>query len=267
MKEKILILVKTYPTFSKKYFELVCTAGINEKGEWRRLYPIPFRELSEIEKYKKYQWIEVTLEKNISDSRKESYKVKGDIKILNHISPKNNWSHRKSLLINTPIYDKIEVIKEKAQKDNTLSLCQFKPKEIIEFQVKQVEEQWDKDILRQIKNSKNQIDLFESLNREIDLVKKLPYKFSYRFKDESNRESTLMIEDWEIGQLYWNCLKKENDKGKAVNKVREKYEKFISENDLTLFLGTTLKFHHTSKNPFLIIGLFYPKKEKNINLF
>ena len=32
MTEKILILVKTYPTFSQTYFELVCTAGINEKG-------------------------------------------------------------------------------------------------------------------------------------------------------------------------------------------------------------------------------------------
>ncbi len=31
MKEQILILVKTYPTYSKKYFELVCTAGINER--------------------------------------------------------------------------------------------------------------------------------------------------------------------------------------------------------------------------------------------
>jgi len=58
MKEKILITVKTYPTFSTKYQELVCTAGVNENGEWRRLYPIPFRQLYKDKKYKKYQWIE-----------------------------------------------------------------------------------------------------------------------------------------------------------------------------------------------------------------
>ena len=57
MKERILILAKTYPTYSKKYFELVCTAGINERGEWRRIYPVPFRSLKEIEQYKKYQWV------------------------------------------------------------------------------------------------------------------------------------------------------------------------------------------------------------------
>ena len=76
MKEKILILVKTYPTFSKKYFELVCTAGINEKGEWRRIYPVPFRELSDLEQYKKYQWVEMDIERNMSDPRPESYKLR-----------------------------------------------------------------------------------------------------------------------------------------------------------------------------------------------
>ena len=44
--ERILITVKTYPTLSKKYAELVCTAGVNETGEWRRIYPVPFRQLN-----------------------------------------------------------------------------------------------------------------------------------------------------------------------------------------------------------------------------
>ena len=36
---------------------------------------------------------------------------------------------------------------------------------------------------------------------------KLPFKFYYRFKDDSGKSSRLMIEDWKIGALYWNCLK------------------------------------------------------------
>ncbi|MDF1814754.1 MAG: hypothetical protein P1V20_21290, partial [Verrucomicrobiales bacterium] len=47
MKERILITVKTYPTLSTKYAELVCTAGVNENGEWRRIYPIQFRQLAD----------------------------------------------------------------------------------------------------------------------------------------------------------------------------------------------------------------------------
>jgi len=44
-RKKVYIVVKTYPTISKKYSEIVCTAGILENGDWIRLYPIPFRKL------------------------------------------------------------------------------------------------------------------------------------------------------------------------------------------------------------------------------
>ena len=35
---KVLITVKTYPTLSTKYDELVCTAGFREDGSWIRIY-------------------------------------------------------------------------------------------------------------------------------------------------------------------------------------------------------------------------------------
>jgi len=44
--KKVLITVKTYPTISGKYDELVCTAGFTKEGEWIRIYPIPFRKKS-----------------------------------------------------------------------------------------------------------------------------------------------------------------------------------------------------------------------------
>ncbi len=50
-----------------------------------------------------------------------------------------------------------------------------------------------------------------------------------------------MIEDWEIGALYWNCLRDcNNNEEEALKKVRMKYEDiFIKEKDLDFFLGTT----------------------------
>jgi len=68
-----------------------------------------------------------------------------------------------------------------------------------------------------------------------------------------------MIEDWEIGQLYFNCLKVHKNEQIALEKVREKYwDQFISR-DLYFFLGTTKEWHtRRSKNPFVIIGVFYP---------
>ena len=70
---KLLITVKTYPIPSKKYDELVCTAGVTETGDFIRLYPINFRDLPFSKQYKKYQWIDVIAEKHQGrDVRKES---------------------------------------------------------------------------------------------------------------------------------------------------------------------------------------------------
>ncbi len=57
-------------------------------------------------------------------------------------------------------------------------------------------------------NSSNSICLNCQLNGDQrKVVKKLPYKFSYRFFTEGDKEPRkMMIEDWEIGALFWNCL-------------------------------------------------------------
>jgi hypothetical protein len=83
------------------------------------------------------------------------------------------------------------------------------------------------------------------------------------------RESTLMIEDWETGQLFWNC--KQNHDGneqKACADVKMKYfDDFAKTKDLYFFLGTTRNFHLIAPNPFIIIGTFHPKKESQLRLF
>ena len=79
-----------------------------------------------------------------------------------------------------------------------------------------------------------------------------------------------MIEDWEIGALFWNCLRTAGgDESIALEKVREQYEvNFIDSKEIYLFLGTTKEWHtRRSKNPFVIIGVFYPKKETQGSLF
>ena len=266
MKEEIFILVKTYPTLSKKYFELVCTAGINRKGEWRRIYPIPFRQLSDIEKYKKYQWIEIDIIRNHSDVRKESYRVspQTEIKVLSTIDTDNDksWQTRKELIFaNTKVYTNLKIIIKKANNENELSLAIFKPTEITDFTYEKDSEEWDEKKLRAIEANKQQLKLFEEYKREIEIVNKLPYKFYYHFKDDAGKESKLMIEDWEIGQLYWNCLKRKSKKEALTDIVAKYKNNFINNKDIYFFLGTTRQYHGWAKNPFVITGVFYPPKE------
>ncbi|MDR2127528.1 MAG: hypothetical protein LBP52_00440 [Burkholderiaceae bacterium] len=62
-RERILILAKTYPSPSAKHVETSCVAGINKDGVMRRLYPVPFRMIEQDQQFKKWQWIEVGVEK------------------------------------------------------------------------------------------------------------------------------------------------------------------------------------------------------------
>jgi hypothetical protein len=260
--KRIYIVAKTYPTISKKYSELVCTAGVLENGDWIRLYPVPFRKLEIDQKYPKYSWINVDVEWNTKDYRKETYRPDVSTIEVEPRSKKPDWDERRRIIFkNKKVYTNIHELINEA-KANKSSLAVFKPAKIIDFVTKEVERDWPANRLAHLKGLAEQQNFFqtaEEIANEFKVVPKVPYKFSYKFEDEEGKKSILMIEDWEIGMLYAKTLKraKENEKI-ALAKVREKYfDRFIAK-DIHFFLGTTLQFHQIAPNPFIIIGVFYP---------
>jgi len=270
-KTRVLIAAKTYPTISGKYDELVCTAGFREDGSWIRIYPIPFRKKSYNEQYSKYDWIEIDLVKNKSDFRPESYRpysYDSEIKIVGKLDTKNYWAERKKFALNNVHTNLTSLIKDAHNTKICTSLAVFKPSRIIDFIAVEVEREWDKKKIDQLKANRDQTNLFEHPEDPFDVVQKLPYKFSFIFEDDEGKQSKLMIEDWETGQLYWNCLAKhEGNEKKAIEDVKYKYfEDFAKTKDLHFFLGTTQVHHHVSLNPFMIIGTFHPKIESQYSL-
>ncbi|MFM2385962.1 MAG: hypothetical protein RL660_719 [Bacteroidota bacterium] len=270
---KVLITVKTYPTISGKYDELVCTAGLLEDGSWIRIYPVQFRKKAFEQQYKKYDWIEIDLVKNTSDFRKESYRPVSydtEIKIIESLDTKSNWQSRKDVLFRSKVHEDLAALIADAKNRSIMtSLAIFKPTEIIDFTIEPVARDWDKNKLEKLRHDRS-TNLFNHEKEELfEVVRKLPYKFSYKIKDCTGKLSTMMIEDWEIGQLYWNCLKSSNgDEGKAIAKVKHQYfDNFAKTKDVFLFLGTTQLHHLTSHNPFMIIGVFYPPKDLQGTLF
>lgn len=265
---KVLVTVKTYPTLSDKYDELVCTAGLREDGSWIRIYPVPFRKLDYQNRYQKWHWIELDLVKNKSDFRPESYKpysIDSEIKILEKIDTTDQWIRRKEIALRNVQTNLSELIKEAKDKQKVTSLAIVKPKEVLDFICEPCDKEWNPQKIAKIIANQAQGSLFdvEETKSIFKVVKKIPYKFSYVFTTEDQIVRKLMIEDWELGALYWNCLKDaEGDEKIACQKVKEKYLDYMYyKRDLYFFMGTTFKFHNVSPNPFLIIGAFYPPKE------
>jgi hypothetical protein len=261
-KTKVLITVKTYPTISTKYDELVCTAGFREDGTWIRIYPVQFRKKSYQEQYGKYQWIEVDLVKNSKDFRPESYRPYShdtEINIVGKIpTDGDSWDERRKIILKKVYTNLSGLITDAKDRNVCTSLAVFKPTKVIDFIWEPEEREWDSKKIAMLQ----QCNLFESAtDRKTEVVKKLPYKFSYIFEDNEEKRSTLMIEDWETGALYWNMLKKYNNEEAACKAVRKKYfDDFAKTKDLHFYLGTSQQFHLVAPNPFMIIGTFHPKK-------
>ena len=273
-RKQVLITVKTYPLPSRQYDELVCTAGVLEDGTWVRIYPIPFRYLKDNLRYRKYQWVELDLMRNHSDFRPESYRPANadlsDMEVVGFIDSGNRWRERKRYCCpEDQVYTSMSALIADAKDPNLgTSLATFKPARFLEFTATPDEREWKQewDGLR------NQQALFDEVEWETPSapIRKLPYRFSYRFEDEEGKVSNLMIEDWEIGALFWNCLKStDGNEQQAVDKVAEKYQDEFMDGskDLHLFLGTTLRWHKVAPNPFVTIGVFYPPVDYQMDLF
>jgi hypothetical protein len=67
------MLVKAMPNPSQKYGETVCCAGVTANGEWKRLFPVRFRQLES--KFNRWDWLEFKYRRPTIDKRAESCHV------------------------------------------------------------------------------------------------------------------------------------------------------------------------------------------------
>jgi len=67
-----------------------------------------------------------------------------------------------------------------------------------------------------------------------------------------------MIEDWEIGALYWKCVDGGASPDEACQKVKQKFLEQLcaSGRDTHFYVGTIMAHPKTR----VIIGVYYPKK-------
>ncbi|NLF24482.1 MAG: hypothetical protein GX589_02340 [Deltaproteobacteria bacterium] len=266
-KKKVLITVKTYPVVSIKYRELVCTAGFLEDGSMIRLYPVPFRKLPYEKWYQKFDWIELDIVRNTTDFRPESYRPTNpmEIKIVDSIPARGHWEARRKIVLGN-VYNNFEVLLTACKdKQKKTSLAVFKPTQIKDFTFEPTEREWNADQ----KAVMQQLNLFEKVKEGQQLIKKLPYIFRYKFTDITGKVREIMIEDWEVGALFWKMVKKyKGNEARAIEDVKKKFlDDLARKKDLYFFVGTSLEFQaKNAPNPFLIIGVFYPPVKNQLEL-
>lgn len=256
----VLITVKTYPNSSQRHEEAVCTAGVTADAQWIRLYPINFRRLDKKLQFKKYQWVSVDVHPkgNAGDRRPESRKPElHTLELRDFVPSSDGWRARRELIDRLP-HRTLKECQDAYNRDRT-SLSVVVPSEIIDLKVTPND---DKKWNTKFQSDYEQIDLFGEKPLKLE---RLPYKFQYVFRcKDDDKPHTIMIEDWEVGQLFLKMRDQHESEDTAVKMVRRKFlEELCSpEKDTRFFMGT-----HSRWETWLVIGVFYPPKDPQLELF
>ncbi len=253
-KDRCVIIVKAQPHRSSKYFETVCAAGVGADGTWRRQYPVPFRILNDPQKFGRWQWIKYEFIKSDGDSRRESQKVIPEsIEIDGTLKP----SERSGLL--APL-----IRSDFAEANNAgESLTLIRPVEM-DFTWNKKTESELADERQKHATLASQLSLLDNTAKALDPC---PYQFFVKWKGDGGKSHRHESDDWESAAAFgrFKRLYGEED---ALNKLREKYEKYLAAG-LALAFSTHKRRNVTNStsNQWLLVGLIRIDEPSTPDLF
>jgi len=247
-----LIVVRTYPVPARRGVEVSCTAAITDKGEWLRLFPVPYRRLRPEQRFSKYQRIEVEVAR-ANDPRPESYKIFSDsIRIVGDVPPDNEWQARKDVILALKSESMCAIQKQRDDYGSpTLGI--FKPT-IKRLIIEPAESpNWSQDELAAL----GQRDLFD--DGPPSELEKIPFDFRYEYRcsDPSCKGHSMKCTDWEMCQSWRSWRTKYGTNWEEPFRLRYEQE-MIQKFDTHFYVGTL----HKHPSAWIIVGLFYPPKSR-----
>lgn len=258
-RRRILILCKTYPSPSSRHVETSCVAGVDESGRLVRLFPVPFRLITDAQKFKKWQWIEARMRKATDDHRVESHRISVDtISTLGEpLSTRNEWAERRQAIAGVEVFDNFDQL-ELARQNRGVTLGLLRPTRLLDLTIsKSRVAEWTEDEVVKLMQAQNQASLFDqdTEQKSLKLLRKLPFEFHYQYECVVGGVATPYkhkLVDWEAGALYWN-LHRRSDWQSAF---RRKWLAEFQQRDVLLLMGTIHRF----PNQWLIVSVLYPPK-------
>lgn len=256
---RILILCKTYPSPSAKHVETSCVAGMDESGQLVRLFPVPFRLVTDEQQFKKWQWIEARIRKATDDHRPESHRISVDtIQTLGDpLSTRDAWAERRLAIHPVGVFDDFDAL-ELARQSKGITLGLLRPSRLNDLMISKVgSADWTPDEIAKLMQAQNQGSLFDqdTEQRALKLLKKLPFDFHYQYEctvGGITRAYKHKLVDWEAGALYWNIHRRADWEAA----FRQKWLTEFSQRDVLFLMGTIHRF----PGQWLIVSVLYPPK-------
>lgn len=248
---RVLVTVKAYPAVGRRG-EAVCVAGIDvDRSRFIRLFPVPFRDLPRVNRFKKYETIELEARK-ANDPRPESYTPNTDsIKKIRDALSTRKAKERRAFV--EPLMSASMCEIRRRREADGISLGVFRPAELREFVVEEDRSPWDP-------KRQSRVDQPSMLMPGKTALEKLPYRFlySYRCADAACNGHRQSIIDWEIGAAFREWRDEHRSEEAAIELIRQKWaeQMWQPKRDTFFYTGN----QHDNPDGFLVLGVFWPEK-------
>lgn len=263
--KRLLILGTTYPAYSTKYTELVCTGAIEEDTKRMvRVHPVPKRYLDEDQAFKNFQRVEARVQPNRDDGRPESVRIDfRSLKPLDELSAKDHEARRSYIEQSPSLLRSVEELQDE-NKRTGLSLGAIVPKTIDDVTLRKrtpaERAQWfatEKRFMDQ-----KTLPLIRAPKR-IDFPE-VEFQISWTCNDVRCRGHQSGLKSWGIHQLYRKLRHDPKRDEKTKAQLLRAFD--LRERDVFFFLGT----FHNHRTTFGLMDAYTPPRraiEPQLGLF
>lgn len=238
--ERILITVRTYPNPSGPYMETVCTGGITDTGQWRRLYPVPLRYLEKAQQYRTYDWISVKVREG-KDGRPETRTP--DNSSIRIVGREKGWLARHDW-VGPTIFRSMAALSEQER-----SIGPVRVQEVLGLESTSRSSEWT----QKQKQKLAQGFLLEDRQE----LEKIPFDFYIRWRDGDGEEHKSRFDAWEVFQTWRNYRRRYSD---PIEKLRAVWldRMDVVKNDVSFFMGNMAQ----RRNVWLVCGIYHPPRKE-----
>lgn len=235
----VLVTVKAAPEPSNTYIDTVCVAGVridDDRREWVRLYPVPFRHLSSGQQFKKYDVIEVDTNPAKNDTRPESRRPVWDsLRVTRNIQDKAARERVLAAMSGPSMCDLIAGVRDDRDAQS-LGLVHVADFDRISFSK---HKGWSESQLRAVEAAVAQPALFgdpQSMRLPLQ-PPRFVVKLRYRCDASSCAGHEPSLLDFELAALQYHQRHSTDDELRAAIERKFAVEQFTQDQRTSLFVG------------------------------
>lgn len=221
------ILVKALPQRSTNHGETVCCAGVTSEGEFKRLYPVRFRHLSDDASFKRWDWVDFKYRLPTSDRRRESCHVMEDSIRVDGKMPQKERAAFLNRLVSPSI---------KHAEDNGQSLALIRPQKTRFYYKKKKADQLDEE-RRTYADAARQDSFFDE---QLKALEPSPFEFRFKFEDGTGPHD-FANGDWEAHTMFFVGQRREGSEQAALDWMSKTFNEEYPRKGMLFCVGNMAK--------------------------